>query len=151
MAAKGDKTEAPTAKRKKDARKKGQVAKTQDLAPWLALLVGTYVLPVTITGLARAMQTSLAEVTTIGTDPDAGKALDILGNSLIGGFLAITPILLVCGLVTTVAQLAQTGAVLSLHPLKPDFKRLNPITGVKRLLSITSVWETVQAGGQGRS
>ena len=80
MAAKGDKTEAPTPKKKKDARKKGQVAKSQDLAPWLALLVGTYVLPLTIGGLARAMTTSLAEVTTIGTEPDAGKALDILGE-----------------------------------------------------------------------
>ncbi len=99
MASKGDKTEAPTPKRKKDARKKGQVAKSQDLAPWLALLVGTYVLPLTVGGLARAMQTSLAEVTTIGAEPDAGKAIDILGSSLIGGFLAIAPILLVCGLV----------------------------------------------------
>ena len=149
MAAKGDKTEAPTPKKKKDARKKGQVAKSQDLAPWLALLVGTYVLPVTIGGLARAMQTSLAEVTTIGAEPDAGKALDILGSSLIGGFLAIAPILLVCGLVTTVAQLAQSGLILSLHPLKPDFKRLNPISGVKRLLSITSVWETVKQAAKG--
>ena len=53
MAAKGDKTEAPTPKKKKDMRKKGQVAKSQDLAPWLALLVGTYVLPVTVSGLAQ--------------------------------------------------------------------------------------------------
>jgi flagellar biosynthetic protein FlhB len=142
VAAKGDKSEAPTPKRKKDARKKGQVAKSQDLAPWLALLVGTYVLPMTIGGLGRAMQTSLAEVKTIGVNPDAGKALDILGNSLIGGFLAIMPILLVCTLASSVAQLAQTGMILSLHPLKPDFKRLNPIQGVKRLLSIKSVWET---------
>ena len=142
MAAKGDKTEAPTPKKKKDMRKKGQVAKSQDLAPWLALLVGTYVLPVTVGGLARAMTTSFAEVKTIGVEPDAGKALDILGNSLIGGFLAIMPILLVCGLAGSVAQLAQTGMGISLHPLKPDFKRLNPIAGVKRLLSINSVWET---------
>ena len=59
------------------------------------------------------------------------------------------PILLVCALVTTVAQLAQTGVILSLHPLKPDFKRLNPISGVKRLLSITSVWETVKQAAKG--
>ena len=71
--AKGDKTEAPTPKKKKDTRKKGQVAKSQDLAPWLALLVGTYVLPLTVGGLARAMSTSLAEVKTIGADPDAGQ------------------------------------------------------------------------------
>ena len=54
MAAKGDKTEAPTAKKKKDMRKKGQVAKSQDLAPWFALLVGTYVLPATVGVVARS-------------------------------------------------------------------------------------------------
>ena len=142
MASKGDKTEAPTPKKKKDMRKKGQVAKSQDLAPWLALLVGTYVLPLTVGGLGRAMTASLAEVKTIGVEPDAGKALDILGNSLISGFLAIMPILLVCALAGSVAQLAQTGMGISLHPLKPNFKSLNPMSGVKRLLSIRSVWET---------
>jgi flagellar biosynthetic protein FlhB len=142
VAAKGDKTEAPTPKKKKDMRKKGQVAKSQDLAPWLALLVGTYVLPMTVGGLARAMTTSFAEVKTIGVEPDTGKALDILGNSLIGGFLAIMPILLVCALAGSIAQLAQTGMGISLHPLKPNFKSLNPMSGVKRLLSIKSVWET---------
>jgi flagellar biosynthesis protein FlhB len=34
--------------------------------------------------------------------------------------------------------------VLSLHPLKPDFKRINPVQGVRRLLSIRSAWETVK-------
>jgi flagellar biosynthetic protein FlhB len=142
VAAKGDKTEAPTQKKRKDTRKKGQVAKSQDLAPWLALLAGTYVLPLTIGGLARAMTTSLAEIKTIGVEPDTGKALDILGSSLLSGFIAIAPILLVCALASTVAHLAQSGMILSLHPLKPDFKRVNPISGVKRLLSIRSVWET---------
>ncbi|MGH9135375.1 MAG: EscU/YscU/HrcU family type III secretion system export apparatus switch protein [Ilumatobacteraceae bacterium] len=144
MASNADKTEAPTAKRRKDSRKKGQVAKSSDLAPWLALLVGTYVLPFTVGALGRAMQTSLGEVRTIGTDPDPAKALDTLGSSLVGGFLAITPILLVCALVSVAAQLAQSGLLLTAHPLKPDFKRLNPIAGVKRLLSVRSVWETAK-------
>jgi len=140
--AKGDKTEAPTQKKRKDTRKKGQVAKSQDLAPWLALLVGTYVLPLTVGGLARAMTASLAEIKTIGVEPDQSNAIAILGNSLLTGFIAIAPILLVCALASTVAHLAQSGMILSLHPLKPDFKRVNPISGVKRLLSIRSVWET---------
>jgi flagellar biosynthetic protein FlhB len=38
--------------------------------------------------------------------------------------------------------MAQTGLVLSLHPLKPDFRRIDPIKGTKRLLSAKSLWET---------
>lgn len=144
MASKGEKTEQPTEKRKKDARKKGTTSKSQDLAPWLSLLAGTYVLPMTIGGLARAMQTAFADTRTIAADPDPSIGMHLLGATLLSGFIAIAPLLLVCMLVGVIGTLGQTGLMMSLHPLKPDFKRLNPIAGVKRLLSVRSLWETLK-------
>ena len=41
--ANSDKTEKPTPKRKRDSRRKGQIAKSQDLTSWTSLLVGLYV------------------------------------------------------------------------------------------------------------
>ena len=41
----GEKTEKPTAKRLKEARREGQVARTPDLGAWLAMLAATYLVP----------------------------------------------------------------------------------------------------------
>ena len=48
MSKREGRSEAPTEKKKKDARKKGTISKSQDLGPWITLLVATYVVPATI-------------------------------------------------------------------------------------------------------
>ena len=48
MGKRDGKSEAPTQKKKQDARKKGTVSKSADLGPWITLLVATYVVPATI-------------------------------------------------------------------------------------------------------
>lgn len=144
MANKDGKTEAPTPKKKADARKKGQVAKSSDLAPWMALLAGTYLMPYTVTASYRAMQRSFVGFRTIGEEAEPAAALGILGSSLADGFVAIAPLLLACAVVTTLGLLGQVGVLFSMHPLKPDFKKLNPVAGFKRLFSVKSAWETVK-------
>ncbi|MBI5088969.1 MAG: EscU/YscU/HrcU family type III secretion system export apparatus switch protein [Actinobacteria bacterium] len=142
MARREGKTEAPTLKKKQDARKKGTVSKSPDLGPWITLLVATYVVPSTISNTTKAAIASLSALRGVAAQPDPGRALDILGSSMRAGLMATMPFLLVCMLVGVVTSLGQSGLVLSLHPLKPDFKRVNPMQGVKRLFSMRSVWET---------
>lgn len=144
MSKRDGKTEAPTEKKKRDARKKGTTAKSQDLGPWITLLVGTYVLPAAISNTATAATRSLASLRSMSAQPDVQKAPELLGQALYGGLIAIAPFLAVCLLVGVVSHLAQTGLLLSMHPLKPDFKRLNPITGFKNLFSAKSLWTTVK-------
>jgi flagellar biosynthetic protein FlhB len=144
MSKRDGKTEAPTEKKKRDARKKGTVAKSQDLGPWIALLAGTYVLPAAIASTANAATRSFASLRSISAQPDARKAPELLGQAMYSGLLAIAPFLAVCLLVGVVSHVAQTGLVLSLHPLKPDLKRLNPITGFKNLFSAKSLWTTAK-------
>ena len=144
MSKRDGKTEAPTEKKKRDARKKGTTAKSQDLGPWITLLVGTYVLPAAISNTATAATRSLASLRSMSAQPDVQKAPELLGQALYGGLIAIAPFLAVCLLVGVVSHVAQTGLLLSMHPLKPDFKRLNPITGFKNLFSAKSLWTTVK-------
>lgn len=144
MSKREGKTEAPTEKKKKDARKKGTVSKSQDLGPWIVLLVGTYVLPAAIGNTSTTAVRSLSSLKAISAQPDAQKAVDLLGQALYGGLLAVLPFLGVCALVGVVTHVAQTGLVLSLHPLKPDFKRINPIMGAKNLFSAKSLWGTAK-------
>ena len=138
------KTEAPTPKKKQEAKKKGTVAKSVDLGPWLTLLIATYLLPWLIGSVGGAVVDALTALGDLADEPDVGDALRLLGAAMQAGFFAVMPFMAVIALVTVLSQMAQTGLVLSLHPLKPDLKRLNPIEGVKRLFSPKSLWETAK-------
>jgi flagellar biosynthetic protein FlhB len=138
------KTEAPTPKKKQEAKKKGTVAKSVDLGPWLTLLIATYMLPWLIGSVGGAVVDALKALGDLAAEPDVGDALHLFDAAMRAGFFAVIPFMAVIAFVTVLTQAAQTGLVLSLHPLKPDFKRLNPIAGVKRLLSPMSLWETVK-------
>ena len=139
MGKRDGKTEAPTQKKKQDARKKGTVAKSADLGPWITLLVAHLRrCRRTIGQRQRRSSVGIAQraARCRGTTRSADRRSTLLGTSLRSGLMATMPFLLVCMLVGVVTHLGQTGLVLSLHPLKPDFKRVNPIQGIKRLFSM---------------
>lgn len=144
MSKREGKTEVPTEKKKKDSRKKGTVSKSQDLGPWITLLVSTYLFPVLIGSVGAAAVEPLSKLKQVADQPDALQVADLLGDSLMAGLLAVMPFMAMCMLVGVVAHVTQTGLVLSLHPLKPDFKRINPLEGAKRLLSPRSLWDTAK-------
>lgn len=142
MGKRDDKTEAPTAKRKQDARKKGTIAKSQDLSAWLTMLAATYAIPATIHAATSVVVNGLQSVRKISDQSDPSEALHLLTDGLQGAIFAVMPVLLAAMTVGIVSHFAQAGLVVSFHPLKPDFKRVNPIEGTKRLLSPKSLWET---------
>jgi flagellar biosynthetic protein FlhB len=55
------------------------------------------------------------------------------------------PVFAVMIAVGVIANLAQVGFIFTLHPLKPDFSRLNPLEGAKRLISTRSLVELVKS------
>jgi flagellar biosynthetic protein FlhB len=139
---KSDKTEPATAKKKRDSRQKGQVAKSQDLTAWTGLLVGLYLLPMTVGRMADVFNGSLNDVRAMTTVPEPDATIRLVGVGLRDGFLAAAPMMLVVMLVSVVTSLAQTGLILSGKALKPDFKRVSPKQGIQRLFSVRSAWET---------
>ncbi len=141
---KSDKTEQPTAKKRRDARRKGQVAKSQDLTSWAGLLIGLYLLPLTVGRLAEAAGGSLVGLRETAADPQPEMAVEVLGRSLLDGFIAIAPLLAAVALTATAVTLAQTGLVLSWKAVVPDPKRISPKQGVQRLFSVRSIWETAK-------
>ncbi len=144
MASREGKTEAPTERKKKESRKKGQSAKSQDLSAWVTLLAGTYLVPATVQGVGRVVIDALNGLRSISSQPDGQMAVKILGQSLQGGLMAVMPLLVVCMVIGVVSHFAQSGLVLSLHPLKPNFKKINPFLGAKNLFSPKSLWETAK-------
>lgn len=142
---KDDKTEAPTPKKKKETREKGQIARSQDATAWASVLIGLYVIPITAARLARVIDGSLEEIGTMpATELRAEAMAGLFAGTLLAGFVAVAPLMAVAWASSFVASFAQTGPMLSLKPLKPDFKKINPKSGFQRLFSARSLWETAK-------
>lgn len=142
--AKDDKTEKPTPKRKRESRQKGQVAKSQDLTGWVSLLVGLYLVPLTVGRIADVVTESMSTMRTTSEQPSTDLAVRVFADALRGGLVAIAPLLVAAAMTAIAVTMGQTGLILSGKPLKPDFKRISPKQGFKRLFSIRSSWETVK-------
>ena len=142
---KSQKTEKPTEKRKREARKEGQVVRSPDFVPWLSVLIATFIVPGYMARARDILTNRLASVSNVSGVADTGAALVELRAS-IGDLLALTvPLILSAAALAIAMSLAQTGFVLSLKSLRPKAERLNPIAGIKRLVSPRGQWEAMKA------
>jgi flagellar biosynthesis protein FlhB len=136
-----DATEKPTAKRLKEARKDGQIARTPELGAWTSVMVATWLIPMMLTDLFETSKGLLRKVTEFMAKPDPAEAMTILGEGMAAGAMAVAPLL--AGML--VAILAAAGLQGGLRPsaklFKPKFSRLNPVSGLKRLFGPQSWWE----------
>jgi flagellar biosynthetic protein FlhB len=141
-----DKSEQATPFKLKRARQKGTVARGTDLGFLTAL--GAFLLYMWIggaglaDGLADLSRDALVTAPSVADGPEAMLALT---GHLFGrvarplAFLA-----LVVFATVLLFELVQTGIVFSATPLKPDFSRLNPAKGLKRLFSKRLLIETAK-------
>lgn len=140
----GEKTEKPTPKRKKQARKDGQVPRTPDLGGWLGLLVVSLALGPLLDrelhGLMTTMSTHLRAV----EDPSPALALELLGAGARHAFLALVVLGSMILVIGVLSALAQGGFYLSPKLAKPDAKKLNPVSGAKRLFGPQAWWEAAK-------
>jgi flagellar biosynthesis protein FlhB len=143
----GEKTEQATPKRLQEARRKGQVAKSQDLGGAVGLLAALMSLsalgPAAWGHMRDAMLRSLS---LIGTPDvvDHGGISKLLLSTVTDIALAAGPIALVCMTAGVVTGVLQVGWKPSAHALKPDPKRINPLSGAKNLFGMHFVFESAK-------
>lgn len=133
----GEKTEAPTPKRIKDARRQGNVSKSHELVTIGVLLIavaGARTIAPQIwgdmrdllyQGLAYQQSSDLTQATVMQMAQDNGTRMLMLMAPMLA-------LLVVAGIVMNVAQ---TGFLLSGASLKPKMSRINPGSGLKRIFS----------------
>ncbi|HZK34566.1 MAG TPA: flagellar biosynthesis protein FlhB [Bacillota bacterium] len=142
----GEKTEDPTPKRKADAREKGQVAKSNDLNSALILILLIIMIAVlgntTYNGIFASLHKTLE--TGLNQDVSWGSIGGIMLGHLLGYLRITLPIMLVVMIAGIVANLTQVGFMATLHPIKPDFKKLNPIEGFKKIFSMRTLVELIK-------
>lgn len=143
-----ERTEEPTPKRRDEARKKGQFAKSRTLIPaatLIALAIG-----LRFGGQELMIRMERCLVAFFGA---AGATRQLAPEDLIGlsreAGLLFAPILLPFFGAVVVAGLGtgflQTGFVLAAEPLHFDLNRINPINGFRRLFSLEAGAELVKA------
>lgn len=141
-----DKSEKPTPFKLRKAREQGQVARGMDLGFFAGLAAMCACFWVAGNGIARAVAEAARNAILTGAMlPDAPAAVLSVVPPLFAAILL--PILAVIGVVFAVAmffEVLQTGIVFSAAPLKPDFSRINPATGLKRLFTLRLLLETLK-------
>lgn len=141
-----DKSEQASPFKLQHARKKGQVARGMDLGFCIALVVLLLYLWIAGPGLgsdiARASRDAI--VTAPSVVGGQGELFALTGH-VFGA--VVKPVLIFCiALFLTVLlfEFLQTGVVFSAQPLKPDFSKLNPAKGLKRVFSKRMLVETLK-------
>lgn len=142
-----ERTEQATPKRREEARKKGQVAKSRELASVSVLLAGTFTLfwgsSYFFTKLILPLKYYLGNLHSIKLFQDNIQALMLLGVRQYLIFLA--PLLLVLTAVAVLSNYFQIGTLFSAEPLKPKLSKISPLEGIKRLFSMQSLMEFVKS------
>jgi len=131
-----EKTEEPTLKKRLDARKEGQVPRSQELNTAVMLMSGGLILATLAPGLGANLRDLFGHgLFVAGAAPmDAASAAGLLRSTGWRVLGMLTPMLLAlagCALLVTAAQ---ARGVLSPKPLGPNWKKLDPIKNAKRLL-----------------
>jgi flagellar biosynthetic protein FlhB len=142
-----DLSEDATPHKLDEARKKGSVAKSQDLTASAMLLA----LVVTIygsgwDGLRQSLQMQrqmIGGATRLDWSSDGVARW--MGELMVGMLHVLAPLFLTLAIVAILVNLVQTGPIFSFHPIKPDLERLSPVTGFKRIFSLRIVYETVKS------
>lgn len=133
----GDKTEAPTPRRRSEAREQGQIARSPDLTAAALLLGVIFMLDWFGPGLVTALKTLME--TMLGADSlrDTGSASAfggvMLSIRLVAG--AMAPFLAGIVVVAVVTNLAQVGFFLNFQRIQPQLSGLNPLKGWKKIFS----------------
>jgi len=145
MADRSQKTEKPTPRKLKEAKRDGQVARSPDVATWLGLLVAIFLMKLTISSTIHLTSSLFAQVGTVIDDPDPAKIVHVLTSGVLKGALAVAPLafgLLITGVVSSAAQ---GGVRVSSKSFKPKMDHLNPFKGLKRVFGVRGVWELAKA------
>jgi len=144
----GEKTEEPTPHRLREAREKGQIAKSKEITTALLLIfsyllfryTGEYVWN-NLTNMAKMIFTQI---------PNTGEfSFSFAGYILLLGLqglaLCVAPIFGLTVFVAFAAEALQTGFLFSADPLTPRLERISPAEGFKRMFSLQGFVELIKS------
>lgn len=132
-----DKTEQPTAKKKKDERKKGNIAKSREVSNAFTLIAALLCIYIMGKDIVKKLKVFL--VTSLKMDFSSDLTNGIFHELFINGLFTFMKIFLPIGLIVlsfgVISNVIQSGFLFSAEGLKPKFSKLNPLEGFKNMFS----------------
>ena len=141
----GEKTEKATPKRRQEARAKGTVVRSQDLVGALGTVALLSVLPLAASMIGGGAMVSFKGA--MRSVPAAPRVEDLPGlaarsvSPMLGGLALLLSVALLAGVVANVGQI---GFKISPEALTPSFGKLNPVSGLQRMLSKQGAADTLK-------
>lgn len=139
----GERTERATEQRLREARRKGQIGRSQDFTAWVCIAAAAVMVVPTIASSTQVLTELFLGVTQVAKNPTDAAALDVLGSAFasLGGILM--PMLLVVLLATTATAVAQGGV--HLRGVTTRTEQFNLVSGMKRVFGMQALWEGAKA------
>ena len=133
------KTEKPTARRRKKAREKGQVARTRDLSGILAIIAAVGLVGWQASNMAQAWRSLLQSSLNVSVNEVLTSRSSVLFWSFWGVIRWTAPIMLGAWTVAAASGIMQGGLVFAPEALAPNPERLSPVNRLQQMFSISSL------------
>lgn len=139
----GEKTEKATPKKRQDTRKKGQVAKSQDVNTALVLLAVFLVLLFTGEGMLNSLTNvyRYAFQDLLHLNLSEENVYVIFIEMLKQIIYVLAPVMVIAMVAAIAANFLQFGFLFSMEPIQPKLEKLDPIKGFKRIFSLRAIVE----------
>ncbi|ASN05712.1 flagellar biosynthesis protein FlhB [Virgibacillus necropolis] len=143
----GEKTEKATPKKRQDSRKKGQVAKSQDINTAFLLFFCFLILFIFGDNMGKSLtalyKTAFTEY--IQWDLTENSVHQIFVEGTMEMAKIIAPIMGIAIIAGLAANFTQIGFLFTTEPLKLDLKKMDPIQGAKRIFSMRALVELLKS------
>lgn len=141
----GSKTEQPTPRKLKEARKKGQVSRSEELVPLMMIILAIIYFWAAWGWLTGELTDYLSAVPSYIYDQSFNHAVSTSMNIwfkkvILGIMLPFTGLMLIAGIMGNIMQF---GFLFSVDPIIPKPEKINPIAGFKRIFSVKQVVKTL--------
>jgi flagellar biosynthetic protein FlhB len=142
-----ERTEEATPRRLQQAREKGQVARSKELASVSVLVVGAVSLMMFGQTLAEGLLSVMGRLFSLSRDEvfDFTKLLDIASGALLHLLLPLAMILITLFVAALVGAAGLGGISFSAEAAMPKFSKMNPLSGIKRMFGLQSWVELLKS------
>lgn len=143
MADDQEKTEEPTAKKLEDARAEGNVPRSQDTSGVIVLVVAILSLWMLFPFITEHLLSLVRYYFSLMNHPlDQANLIEIAFVTFKEFLIMALPITIVIAIAGVAGTIAQIGLNFTTKPLTPNFSKLDPIAGLKNILSFQKVLES---------
>ncbi len=141
------KTEKPTPKKIKDAKKKGQIARSKELTTFCVLTFSFITLLILGNHIIYNVETIITQ--SLGLNPDLYRENDriikFIEGAMISTLNSLIPFFAITIFIAIISNGLLGGFIFSIESVKPKAKNINPIEGLKKLFSMKQAMEVVKS------